>query len=71
MVEKVNGGDNSTYLEDIDPDIHEGTIQRNGTIKTIIVTKHLRGEVRKLKVLLCYSYHNGIIDKEEDIIFAT
>jgi hypothetical protein len=45
------------------------TIQGNGTIKTIIVTKHLRGEVRRPEVLLCYDYQNGIID-EEDIIFA-
>ncbi len=27
------------------------------------------GEVRKLKVLLCYNYQNGIID-EEDIMFV-
>jgi hypothetical protein len=45
------------------------TIQRNGTIRTITVTKHLGGEVRKPKVLLCYDYQNGITD--EDIIFAT
>jgi hypothetical protein len=47
------------------------TIQRNGTIRTIIVTKHLGGEVQRLEVLLCYDYHNGIIDEEEGIIFAT
>jgi hypothetical protein len=46
------------------------TIQGNGTIRTIIITKHLGGEVRKLKVLLCYDYQNGITDEEEDIIFA-
>ncbi len=39
------------------------TIQGNGIIKTILVTKHLRGEVRKPKVLLCYDYQNGIIDE--------
>jgi hypothetical protein len=44
------------------------TIQGNGIIKTIIVTKRLGGEVRKPKVLLCYKYQNGIID-EEDIMF--
>ncbi len=32
------------------------TIHGNGTIRTIIVTKHLGGEVRRLKVLLCYDY---------------
>jgi len=46
------------------------TIQKNGTIKTIIVTKHLRGEIRRLEVLLCYDYQNGIIHEEKDIIFA-
>ncbi len=47
------------------------TIQGNGTIITITITKHLGGEVRRLKVLLCYDYHNGIIDEKENIIFAT
>jgi hypothetical protein len=31
----------------------------------------LGNEVRRLEVLLCYDYQNGIIDEEEDIIFAT
>jgi hypothetical protein len=31
----------------------------------------LGGEIRRLEVLLCYDYQNGIIDEEEDIIFAT
>ncbi len=46
-------------------------IQGNGIIKTIIVTKHLGGEVRRLELLLCYDYQNGITDEEKDIIFAT
>jgi hypothetical protein len=46
------------------------TIEGNGTIKTIKVTKHLGGEVQRPKMLLCYNYQNGIIDEEEDIIFA-
>jgi len=46
------------------------TIQRNGTVRTITITKHLGGEVRKPKVLLCYNYQNGITDEEEDIIFV-
>jgi len=45
------------------------TIQGNGTIRTITVTNHLGGEVRKPKVLLCYDCQNGITN--EDIIFAT
>jgi hypothetical protein len=36
-----------------------------------MVTKHLEGEVRKLEVLLRYNYQNGIIDEEENVIFAT
>jgi hypothetical protein len=47
------------------------SIQGNGTFKTIIVTKHLGGEVKIPKVLMCYDYQNGITDEEEDIIFAT
>jgi len=46
------------------------TIQGNGTIRTIIVTKHLGGEVRKPEMLLCYDYQSGITDDKEDIIFA-
>ncbi len=47
------------------------TIQGNGTIKTIIITKHFGGEVRRPKVLLCYNYQNGITNEEEAIIFVT
>jgi hypothetical protein len=35
------------------------TIQRNGTVRTITITKHLGGEVKKLEVLLHYDYQNG------------
>ncbi len=45
------------------------TIQKNGIIQTITITKHLRSEVRRPKVLLCYDYQNGITN-EKDIIFA-
>jgi hypothetical protein len=47
------------------------TIQGDGIAKTIIVTKHLGHEVRRPKMLQCYDYQNGIINEEEDIIFAT
>ncbi len=47
------------------------TIQGDGTVRTITITKHLGSEIRRPKVLLCYNYQNGIIDEEEDIIFAT
>jgi hypothetical protein len=45
------------------------TIQGNGTFKTIIVIKHLGGEVKRREMLLCYNYQNDITN-EEDIIFA-
>jgi hypothetical protein len=47
------------------------TIQGNGIVQTITITKHLGGEVRKPKVLLCYDYQNGITYEKEDIIFVT
>jgi hypothetical protein len=31
----------------------------------------LGSEVRRPKMFMCYDYQNGIIDEEEDIIFAT
>ncbi len=40
------------------------TIQGNGIVRTIIVTKHLWGEVRRPEMLLCYNYQNDIIDEE-------
>jgi len=46
------------------------TIQGYGIVKTIIITKHLGGKVRRPKVLLYYDYQNGITDEEEDIIFV-
>jgi hypothetical protein len=39
-------------------------VKGNETIRTITVTKHLRGEVRRPKVLQCYNYQNGIIDEK-------
>jgi hypothetical protein len=47
------------------------TIEGNGTIRTITITTHFGGEVRKLEVLLCYDYQNGITNEEENIIFTT
>jgi hypothetical protein len=47
------------------------TIQGNGIVRTIIVTKHLGSELRRQEVLLYYDNQNGITNEEEDIIFAT
>ncbi len=41
------------------------TIQGNGTVRTITITKHLGDEVRRPEVLLCYDYQNGITDEEK------
>jgi hypothetical protein len=39
------------------------TIQGNGTVKTTVVIKPLGTKVKQPKMLLCYNYHNGIIDE--------
>jgi hypothetical protein len=46
------------------------TIQGNGIVRTIIVIKHLGSEVRTSKMLLCYDFHNNIINEKKDIIFS-
>jgi hypothetical protein len=46
------------------------TIQGNGIVKTITITKYLGSEVRRPKVLLCYDYQNDITFEEEDIIIV-
>jgi hypothetical protein len=45
-------------------------IQGNEGVRIITITEHLGGEIRRLKVLLCYDYQNGITI-EEDVIFIT
>jgi hypothetical protein len=45
-------------------------IQRNGTVQTIVVTKHLGTNMKRPKFVLCFDYENGIINKEEDLMFA-
>ncbi len=63
------------WLKDVKVALDGGSnivsIQWNGIVITIRVTKHLGGEVRRPKVLLCYDYQNGVRDEEKDIIFAT
>jgi hypothetical protein len=41
------------------------TIQGNGTIQTIVVTKHLSTNLKRPKVLLCFNYQNGITNEEK------
>jgi hypothetical protein len=46
------------------------TIQGMGTIRTISITKKLGAPTKHPKVLICYDFHFGIFDKEEDLMFA-
>ncbi len=46
-------------------------IQGTGTIKTIFIAKKLIAPTKHPEVLVCYDFHFGISDKEEDLIFAT
>ncbi len=63
------------WLKDVkvahDWGIYTITIQGNGIVKTITITKHLESEIRRPKMLLCYNYHNDITNEEKNIIFAT
>jgi hypothetical protein len=47
------------------------TIEGNGTVRTLVVTKHLDNNTKHPKVFLCYDLMEGVIDKEEDIFLAT
>jgi len=47
------------------------TIQKMGTIKTLLVTKKLVTPTKWLEVLMCYDFHYGISNKKEDLMFAT
>jgi hypothetical protein len=46
------------------------TIQGTGTIITILVTKKLGVQTKRLKVLVCYDFHFGIFYEEKDVMFA-
>ncbi len=47
------------------------TVQGIGTVRTIHVTKKLKAPTKHLKMLICYDFHFGMFDEEEDLIFAT
>jgi hypothetical protein len=47
------------------------TIQGNGIIRTIVVTKHVGTNLKRLEVLLCFDYQNGITNEEEDMMFVS
>ncbi len=46
------------------------TIESNGMMQTIVVTKHLDNNTKHLKVLLCYDLMEGITNEEEEILFV-
>jgi len=46
------------------------TIQGADTIKTILATKKLGAPTKCPKILVCYDFHFGIYDEEEDLMFA-
>jgi len=43
----------------------------NYIVKTIHVTKKLGTPTKHLKTLVCYDFHFGIHNKEEDLMFVT
>jgi hypothetical protein len=46
-------------------------MQGIGTIMTIPIINKLGAPTKRLKVLVCYDFHFGISDEEEDLMFAT
>jgi len=46
------------------------TIEGNGTIRTIVVTKHLESNTKCLEVLLYYNFVNGVTNEEEDVLLV-
>jgi hypothetical protein len=43
------------------------TIQGNGIVRTITITKHLSSEIKHPEIFLCYDFQNGFTKEEEDI----
>jgi len=46
------------------------TIEGNGIVRTIIVTKHLDNNIKRLEVLLCYDLMKGVTYEDEKIVFV-
>ncbi len=47
------------------------TIQGASIVKTIHVNKKLGAPTKRPKVLVCYEFHYGIFDEEQDFMFTT
>jgi hypothetical protein len=39
--------------------------------RTILVTKKLGVQTKRPEILVCYDFYFGILDEEEDMMFAT
>jgi len=46
-------------------------IQGLNIIRTIAITKNLGAPTKRPKILVCYDFHYGIFNEEEDLMFAT
>jgi hypothetical protein len=46
-------------------------IQGINIVRTIRVTKKLGAPTKRPKILVCYDFHFGISNEEEDLMFAT
>jgi hypothetical protein len=46
------------------------TIQGSGNVRTITMRKHLGIDSKKLYILLCFDYQNGIANEKKDLMFA-
>jgi len=58
--------ENELKMEKFDLNI----VQRNTWWQMFLPRHYRKNEARKPELLLCYDYHNGITDEEEDIIFV-
>lgn len=47
------------------------TIEGNGILHTIVVTKHFDGSTKRPIIFLYYKSIDGIMDEEEDVLLAT
>ncbi len=45
------------------------TIEGNGTIKTIFVSKYLSGNIGRPQIIVNYNFMEGVIDEDEEIMF--
>jgi hypothetical protein len=45
-------------------------IEANGIVHTITLTKHLDNNTKRLELLLCYDFVNGITDEEKYVLLA-